>query len=644
MRARQRGQQVGVAEGHQRRAGRGRAVGPRSLGRPGMGRAAAGLAGRPRRARLLDEAAEGGRKAARPPHARTRRRVRAHHDRIVPAPRVEERVVHRPRRPRVHARSGESSHEGPQGAVEGPPGQHAGRPGVRDAQHRGAGRHRHGPVLVADQGERRGGDRVGEGPMRGGPHRGRDPRRIHPAAQVQTQPRLRFEQQPHRAVDALAGQAPRFDRLGHRVHRDADPGRRQQHVRARLERRHVRLARAVAVGDRAHDEGVGEEEAAEAEVAAQDVGHELGGHRRRAVVAEHVGHGHVRGHDGVHPRVDRHAEGEELHPVEARAVRRDHRKDVVRVAPRVAVAGEVLRRRERAARPRAPNEGRAKAPDLLRVFAERAGGDHGVPRIAVDVDHGREEPVDAQRPRLRRRDPPVLEGEALVAGRPERHGRREVGAASLGQHPRVRVAVDDPHARSAVLEVRRDQERDERAGLEAVQLGDVGVRHPDRDDDAAQTLLGPARDLLELGVVVGLVAPRDPGNDELGGGLPQREAGQGGLDPAPGVVVQGRGADGRGRGREGSRRGAGRGSGRSARGGQRDQCGSAEAGGPAHHRPGSRAGICRPAPIPWSPIRVGTRPVTSIRPRIAATAARSATGTPDHAVRYVPTSGNSDSR
>ena len=282
---------------------------------------------------------------------------------------------------------------------------------------------------------------------------------------MQAQPGLRFEEAAHREVDPGAAHPPRLHRFRDGLHRRADPVRRQHHIRPGFQRDHRRLPRPVAIGDRAHAQRVGEEDAAEAHLTAQHLGHEVRGHRGGPVVAQHPRHRDVRGHHRVHPRIDRHAEGEQFHPVHAIAVGADHRQLDVRVRPRVAVPREVLGGGKRPARPRAPDEGRAEPPHRFGILAEGTGVDDGVVGVAVHVEYGREEPVHAYRTRLLGGDPPVFEGQVLVAGGAEGHGGREAGTAALRQQRWKRIAVVDAHPGTAVLEVGGYQERDPRARL-----------------------------------------------------------------------------------------------------------------------------------------------------------------------------------
>ena len=515
-----------------------------------------------------------------------------------------------------------------QPGVEGPAREKVAWTRVGDAQHPRPGGEGEDAVPVPHQRQR-----GGRGPLRHGAMFGRpDPLRHRSgigaaAVQVKTQPRLRLEEPPHRRVDPFPCDTARLDRRGHGVDRRADAVRSQQHIRPGLEGEHRRLARAVALRDRAHAQRVGEEEAAEPHLAAQQLRHQLGGHRRGAVVAEHSGHRHVCGHHRVHARVDRHAEGDELHPVEAVAVGPDDGQLDVRIGPGVAVPGEVLGGRERTSLPGPPDEGRTQSPHGLRIFAEGADVDHRVVRIAVHVEHRRKEPVNAHRPGFFGRDAAVLVGEVLVTRGAEGHRRREAGSPALWKERRDRVAVVDSHPRATVLEVRGHQERNPGPRLQSIELRDICVGDTDGDRHAAQSLFDPSQQLPEVGVALGRVASRDPGDHQLGDGLAQRHAGHGLVHPAVRAGVQGAGERG---GSGGLRERAGTGA--------RPQQGRDGGGRDDPHAlqlpvVSARAGIWSPAPIPNSPILVGALPVTAIRPRMASAAARSATGTPDHAVR-----------
>ena len=73
----------------------------------------------------------------------------------------------------------------------------------------------------------------------------------------------------------------------------------------------------------------------------------------------------------------------------------------------------------------------------------------------------------------------------------------------------------DAHPRAAILEVRRHQKRNEGTGLEAVQLRHVCVGNADGDGDPTEPFLDPPEQLAEVGVALGCVTARDPGDHKL---------------------------------------------------------------------------------------------------------------------------------
>ena len=82
----------------------------------------------------------------------------------------------------------------------------------------------------------------------------------------------------------------------------------------------------------------------------------------------------------------------------------------------------------------------------------------------------------------------------------------------------------DAHPRAAVLEVRRDQQRDPGGALQAVQQRGVGVGRADRDDHAPDALLrNPLLQGVEAGIARRRVRARDPGDHELPDALAQGE-------------------------------------------------------------------------------------------------------------------------
>ena len=400
--------------------------------------------------------------------------------------------------------------------------------------------HGHGNRTVPEEGHGAGRRGVGERHVSRAPHHVVHGVQIHHPPAVEPGPGLGLEHPAGRGPDAARIHAPRdhggddgVDGLGH-------IGGHEQDVASGLQRQHRQLTGSVAIGESPHDQGVGEEEAGEAHLVPEELGHEAGIQRgRRSVRALDPGHDDVSRHDGVHPGLHRLPERHQLHGVEPVPVRRNHRKVQVRVGPGVPVSREVLRRGEHTALV-CPLDVRGPQPGHGgRVLTEGARVDNGVVGVRVDVQHGSEVQVDADRLRLDRRDAPVLPDEALVPDGSEGHGGRKAGSTALRQHGRQGVGVVDPHPRPAVLEVRGDQERDPGPGLELVDLRRVRVRQPDGQVDAPDlVVLDPPGPLEELGAAGRRVRAGQPLDDELSHLLAEGQGRQGLVHPGPGLAVQ----------------------------------------------------------------------------------------------------------
>src|ERR1043165_6924787 len=103
-------------------------------------------------------------------------------------------------------------------------------------------------------------------------------------------------------------------------------------------------------------------------------------------------------HDAAHARAHGGTEGEELDAVQARRRRVDTCQLEMGVLLGVAMSRKVFPSSQHPVVLDAVNEGNAKLGDELWVFSERPKADDGVLRIVVDVEHGRERDVNAERP------------------------------------------------------------------------------------------------------------------------------------------------------------------------------------------------------------------------------------------------------
>ena len=208
-------------------------------------------------------------------------------------------------------------------------------------------------------------------------------------------------------------------------------------------------------------------------------------------------------HDHVGPGLDAGPERHQLQGVELRVARGDDRQADVGVALRVAVAGEVLQRRQHPVVTQAVDVGLHELRDRSGVFPKRAGVDDRVERVVVEIGVGGEVDVDADRPAFHRRGLPDRVGVLGVARRADRHERREDGGAH------------EPHPR-APLEIRRHQQRQPGAALQHVDLGGNVERRPGEHDEAAELeRVHPALRHRVRGIVERTVVSREPGHHDL---------------------------------------------------------------------------------------------------------------------------------
>src|SRR5687767_6793862 len=136
------------------------------------------------------------------------------------------------------------------------------------------------------------------------------------------------------------------------------------------------------------------------------------------------------------------------------------------VRVRITVTGEVLRRRRDALRLHPSHEGGSELGDALRILAERARIDDGIPRIVVDVDCWRECEVNADRACLASSDSASLERITCIPGCGDGHvARQDRGASRAHQRGHECAADQTPESR---LQVRCDEQWYSRELLERI--------------------------------------------------------------------------------------------------------------------------------------------------------------------------------
>jgi hypothetical protein len=372
------------------------------------------------------------------------------------------------------------------------------------------------------------------------------------------------EEAGHGLVEPGLGEAAARHRGDDRGDGDLRVGRHQDDVAAGLQDADGGLAGLEVGHDASHRHRIGEDEAVEAHLLAQELRRDAGREGRREgpflrdlgdVLGEVVrpdrvledgdgrrvegGNGQVRGHDAPGSRVEAGPERDELDGIEPCAVEGEDREGAVRVRGGVAVPGEVLQRREDAAVLEPLHRRRDEPSDGDRFLAEAPHVDDGVVGVVVHVGDRCEDDVDAEGAGRLGRRPGAALGEIEVSGRRDGHRRGtedEVGKA----HSRAR------------LEVGGDEERHLRPRREAVvQVGRL-ERGRGEPDDAADPLLGDEPHEVEvLRVVLRAVDSTRADHDDLARLLAKGKRGHGRSVAGKRRSRRG-GRDGRGNGRRGA--------------------------------------------------------------------------------------------
>ena len=227
---------------------------------------------------------------------------------------------------------------------------------------------------------------------------------IDRALQVQADRRLGAQHALDRRVDLRLRQSSAGERRLDAVERGNRIRRVQHLIGAGQQRADRAFVRRHHLGHRVHRHRVGVDEAAEPHLGPQQVVKDrpAEGRRRRRRRIERRQHD-VRRHHRLGALLHAAAERQQLDAVEPRAIVGDHRQAEMAVDVGVAVAGEMLDRRDHPAVARAGDVGADQRGDALGVLAVRPDVDHRVARVVVDVGDRREVDLHAERARLDRR-------------------------------------------------------------------------------------------------------------------------------------------------------------------------------------------------------------------------------------------------
>ena len=287
-----------------------------------------------------------------------------------------------------------------------------------------------------------------------------------------------------------------FDRLANRGVGSGGVGRVQEQVVAGGNGADGGLAGRHHLRHRVHTHRVGVDQTAKAEILAEETGDRRAAERRRRR-RRRVERGKldVRGHHRADTGGDAGPERRQLDLLEPFARVRDDRQAEVTVDVGVAVTGEMLERRNHATGGEAARIRHREGRDLRGILAEGAGVDHGIARVVVDVDDGREVDVNAHRPRFDGGDPAGLERQTLIAGGAEGHGARK------------RRGAGDTES-GAGLEIGGDEQRQRRLRLQTIEQRRGGQGLPEchraigRIEQHRRRRLRPAKDVKATDVLV----------------------------------------------------------------------------------------------------------------------------------------------
>ena len=197
----------------------------------------------------------------------------------------------------------------------------------------------------------------------------------------------------------LPVQAPALQRCRYGRYGGAGVGGHQHQVGASLQGEHRSLAGAVAAGDGVHHQGIGNDQAFEAQLPAQQAReHRLG--QGGWPLAIKGGQHQVGCHHRGHPCGDRLLKGGQFDRRQPLPAVGQQGQGEVRIAAGVPVAGEVLGAAQHPFCLHALQEGRRQGACRSRILSPGPHVDHRVGGVVVDVTHRPQHPVEPQGPGL----------------------------------------------------------------------------------------------------------------------------------------------------------------------------------------------------------------------------------------------------
>jgi uncharacterized protein YbbC (DUF1343 family) len=345
----------------------------------------------------------------------------------------------------------------------------------------------------------------------------RDRREIDNSVVVQTETLLGLQHASDGHIEACLLDATGVDSVHDGLHHGGHViGRRlHQHVGTGFEGQQRGLDVPMAFHDGAHVQRVGEDQAVESEIPAQDTLYQAaiqgGGNRVRRQGGKRDVSGHYAGDAGL----DHGPERYQLDRIETRPVGGDDGQVYMGVNSRVAMSGKMLGSGQHAVILQPAHVGGGHAAHLQGVGAVAAGVDYGVQRIAVNIHDRRERDMDTGRPCFEGGDPAEFPGEVLVADGAQPHEWRETRRAPILEAVRQDYTAGE-HLARAVFHVGCNQQRHSRELLQHVQLDGRLERSAHGDDDAADSRVrDPAAELPVRRRTIGQVFTANARHHEL---------------------------------------------------------------------------------------------------------------------------------
>ena len=210
----------------------------------------------------------------------------------------------------------------------------------------------------------------------------------------------------------------------------------------------------VALGHAFHLKRVGDNHAVEAQLIPKQPGNDRIGNGRRSAGWIEGRHAQVADHHHCHARIDHCPERIEFQRVQPRPVEGQHRQGLMGIHIRIAMTRKMLGRAPDLRALHAPHKSNTQVGHFLSGLAHRAGLDHGVLWIVVDIDHRREIHKDLDLAEFLPDGTASRLGERLVVERAQLHGPRK-SRILIVAHRSTPFPVDRDHQRNlgSALEV-----------------------------------------------------------------------------------------------------------------------------------------------------------------------------------------------